>query len=123
MQIDWGTASVAAGVPLIALIGGVYALSQRHDERIGNMKERTDERFGDHDQRIKENTEKIADLPKNYVPRTELDARLSTIEKNSEEIKRLLNWLIFYRRQPAGNVPPTPVPPEVPMGMPPEPDA
>jgi hypothetical protein len=29
MQIDWGTASVAAGVPLIALIGGMYALSQR----------------------------------------------------------------------------------------------
>jgi len=43
MQIDWGTASVAAGVPLIALIGGMYALLQRHNERIGNMKERADE--------------------------------------------------------------------------------
>jgi hypothetical protein len=53
MQIDWGTASVAAGVPLIALIGGMYALLQRHNERIGNMQERADERFEDQDTRIK----------------------------------------------------------------------
>ena len=93
---------------MIALIGGMYALSQRHDERIGNIKERADERFEDHDTRIKGADDKIAQLPDKYVTRTELEARLKSIEENTAESKKMLNWLILFGKRQAGMTVPQP---------------
>lgn len=95
MHIDWGTAGVTAIIAVITLIGGMYAVSGRHSEKFVTIFKRLDASDKRHDG----HEAKFDKLPEHYVPRTELDARLRTIEQNSEEIKRLLNWLIFYRAQ------------------------
>jgi hypothetical protein len=112
MHIDWGTAGITAAIAVIALIGGMYAVSGRHAEKFITIFKRLD----GHDSKHKEHDSRFEKMPEHFVPRTELEARLKTIEQNSEEIKRLLNWLVFYRAQQAPTPGKVPAAPEMPPG-------
>lgn len=113
MHIDWGTAGVTAVIAIFSLIGGMYATSGRHAEKFISIFKRLDScdtRHAAHEQRFEK-------MPEHYVPRTELDQRLRTIVENTEETKRLLNWLIFYRQQQQPTPGKLPASPDMPTGV------